>query len=77
MGTKSELITSNKWLSMLKTKVVSTDVLMTRKRYFLPYGYLVNICICHGHIRRCTNLGHSHVEPLTWEAASKVSYDCE
>lgn len=23
----------------------------------------------------CTNLGHSHVEPLGWEAAGEVSYD--
>lgn len=50
MGTKSELMTSSMWLSMLKTKVVSTDVLMTRRRYFLPYGYLVSIFICDGHI---------------------------
>ena len=35
IGTKSAPTTVNRWLSMLKIKVVSKDVLMILRRYFL------------------------------------------
>lgn len=38
MGTKSVVITVSLWLSMEKTNVVSTEVLIRRKRYFLPWS---------------------------------------
>lgn len=37
IGTKSLLMTVMLWLSIAKTNVVSTEVLIKRRRYFLPW----------------------------------------
>lgn len=43
IGTKSLLMTVRLWLSIVKTNVVSTEVLIKRRRYFLPWKlWLVN-----------------------------------
>lgn len=71
MGTKSVDMTVKLWLSMLKIHVVSTDVLITRRMYFLPWKLSVFDLV----YALDTDFLNGHVESFAWETSSKITLD--